>query len=233
MIVRAIDGRFLGHRFFSPSNKNGLGIGCRQRLNSYNKTSLYMYIYIYMYMIYKYSTGRKWSRPVPALSGALCVGAVFYVVVRRSVAALCVGARHSLCRAPALFVSRSGALSPLSVSGPGATPPQISSCSSACQRAPYSDPRLTHLVCGLRSSESACCPFGSDPRATHPDFVSAAGPRAHSRAGPAGPQLRSACHRSAPRAAQKSARHPPTHPAQWPHKERTPNLTVWGWKRGS
>ena len=49
MIVRAIDGCFLGHPLFPPAKKNGHGNGCRQRPNSYNPKSIYRYIHIYVY----------------------------------------------------------------------------------------------------------------------------------------------------------------------------------------
>ena len=126
MIVRAIDGRFLGHPFFSPSKKKRHGNGCRQRplIQTVRILSIYNVEFT--------STPVRCRAPVLSVSGpaALSLSVSGSSALCRAPSLLCQGqslcrARRSLCRGPALSVSGPGALcvrarrSPaLCVSGP-------------------------------------------------------------------------------------------------------------------
>ena len=112
MIVRAIDGRYLGHPFFCSIEKSGHGNGCRQRPNSYN---------LHAKVFESKNSNMKWqleSKTTNCFRQQACTH-------RRvsSSGGFCVGAQRSLCRGPALSVSGSDAPCrgpALSVSGPGA-----------------------------------------------------------------------------------------------------------------
>ena len=132
MIVRAIDGRFLGHPFFSPSKKNGHGNGRRQRPNSYHPNSLYICV-------------------GPRRSLAVCVGAR-RSLCRAQALSMCQIQALSMCRGPALpALSVSPALSASgSVSGPGGLPLSVRAPAFLCGTVP-----------GPALSPTALCMSGS------------------------------------------------------------------------
>ena len=223
MIVRAIDGRFLG----SPSKNNGHGSGCRQCPNRYNPNSLYICVRPRVCVGPPRSLfrGPAWRSPcqAPALSESDTESAGPTQRAPRSDAEL----RHARARpGPDIQSARAPTQSarPDTQTGPRrASEPDIKRCraltlsvargpatlSRSLFRAPPlssashpSGPRAPRIwSCRPPNESQPCHPVrnpSSEPRATHPVRAPSSDPRA-------------------------------THPARAAFfQERTPNLTVWG-----
>ena len=253
MIVRAIDGRFLGHPFFFSIEKERPW----QRLSPASK-HIQSEFFIHLCRAPPLSGCLCWA---PALSvsgpGALCVGA--WRSLCRGLAlsvsgpgALCVRPWCSLCRALALSVSGPGALCVgpvLSVSGPGALCRAVvlsvsgpgtlvsgpaSNSLALWARARSSDPGLhQHLTHPLRDPQlrSTSGPFPRSGR------LSVCGPHTHPACSPrATHPVRGSDPLSPmrfPRSGRPFGLRGLTHPARAlgsdpPFlQEKTPNLAVW------